>query len=135
MGIEWREFLAVGVEEIDEQHKELFSRVNDLLAACDEGKGADELLRLLTFLDEYALSHFAAEEKLQQVNHYPDYLKHRDQHKEFIGRIADLKQELSLGNGGLPTVISTSRFAVGWLTEHISKVDKALGDYLRTRNG
>ena len=39
MGIAWRESLAIGVPEIDRQHKELLSRFDSLLKACEAGKG------------------------------------------------------------------------------------------------
>ncbi len=39
MPIEWTQDLAVGVKIIDEQHKEIFRRVDALLEACKAGKG------------------------------------------------------------------------------------------------
>ena len=36
--MEWTNNLATGVPEIDNQHKEIFNRVNKLSAACSEGK-------------------------------------------------------------------------------------------------
>jgi hemerythrin len=57
--IEWRASLAIGVEEIDGQHKELLQRFNSLLAACEGGKGIKELTGLLKFLDDYIIEHFA----------------------------------------------------------------------------
>lgn len=34
MRLEWRNDLAIGIKEIDEQHMELFSRFDRLLVAC-----------------------------------------------------------------------------------------------------
>ena len=51
MAIEWRESLAIGVAEIDSQHKQLLSHFDRLLKACEAGKGMDELKVLLGFLD------------------------------------------------------------------------------------
>lgn len=73
MSIEWNNSLAIGVAEIDDQHKELFSRFDSLLTACNEGKGRGEVLRVLLFLDDYIKSHFAAEERLQLKHDYPGY--------------------------------------------------------------
>lgn len=38
MPIEWTQDLAVGVKIIDEQHKEIFRRVDSLLDACKAGR-------------------------------------------------------------------------------------------------
>jgi hemerythrin len=38
MGIEWRESLSIGVEEIDNQHKKLLSHFAQLLKACENGR-------------------------------------------------------------------------------------------------
>lgn len=35
----WDSKLAVGVDKIDNQHKELFNRMNSLMDAMKEGKG------------------------------------------------------------------------------------------------
>ena len=48
MVIVWKEELATGNEEIDNQHKEMFRRFNDFQSACKQGKGQDELSNLLT---------------------------------------------------------------------------------------
>ena len=42
MSIEWSNSLATGVTEIDDQHREIFNRVNRLSEACSEGKGKEE---------------------------------------------------------------------------------------------
>ena len=52
MQIEWNDDLTTGNNTIDEQHKELISRFNSILAACNLGKGKDEVKNLLQFLGE-----------------------------------------------------------------------------------
>ncbi|MBV5350516.1 hemerythrin domain-containing protein, partial [bacterium] len=76
MGITWREDLAVGVEQIDDQHKELLARFDLLLSACKQGKGSEEVLHLLDFLDEYVIRHFGDEEQLQKKIGFPDFTAH-----------------------------------------------------------
>lgn len=57
MGIEWRDSLSIGVKEIDDQHKQLLSHFDQLLKACETGKGREELATLLNFLDQYVIKH------------------------------------------------------------------------------
>jgi len=131
MAVEWREYLAVGVREIDNQHKELFNKFNLFLQACDEGKGPEEVSTMLDFLDCYVVEHFATEERLQSVAGFPGYEEHRAHHRYFIDELAVLKRQAQGTERNLGVVLTTSRLLVGWLIEHISKLDKAFGRFLK----
>lgn len=133
MGILWRDSLAIGVELIDSQHKELLQRFNDLLSACESGKGIDELKRLLVFLDDYIVKHFSDEEQLQRKNGYPDYEAHKREHDGFIGRVMAVKDEINTEGVAVHHVMETNNMLLKWLLNHISKVDAELGKFLRPR--
>ena len=49
MQMQWSEKLTVGVDVIDNQHKGIISRINSLLNAMSQGKGRDEVGKVLTF--------------------------------------------------------------------------------------
>ncbi|GAM09213.1 bacteriohemerythrin [Geobacter sp. OR-1] len=130
MKIEWNEDLAVGVEYIDEQHKELFRRFNRLLEACSKGSGTKEIGSLLFFLDEYVRIHFNDEEKLQVANSFPEYPAHREQHRIFINKLDDFKNEMQTGGATLSLTIATNRMLIDWLLNHIAKMDKKIGEFI-----
>lgn len=130
MAIEWSEALATGNEEIDNQHKELFNRIDRLLTACNSGKGKEEVRDLLQFLDNYVIFHFYTEEKLQIENGYPGYRDHKEQHDNFISELQRLKNELEIEGASISLVIQTNQFIVNWLIKHISGTDKELGNFL-----
>jgi hemerythrin len=132
MGIQWRDSLSIGIEEIDNQHKELLRRFNELLAACESGKGREELERLIGFLDDYVRTHFRDEEALQRMRGYPAYESHRAEHSFFIVRLKALKEEI--GKDGVAThhVLETNNLLLSWLINHISKVDTELGKFMRS---
>lgn len=135
MSIEWNNNLLTGVEEIDNQHKELFSRFNSLLTACNEGKGRDEVLRLLLFLDDYIKSHFAAEERLQLRHNYPGYDAHKAQHTRFIEDVDRLESQFRIEGATLPLVIQTNQTLVAWLIQHISRIDMEFAAFLQKKGG
>ena len=58
----WDDELSLGLEEIDNQHRELFRRMETLLEACVAGKAAEEVIGMLAFLDDYVAVHFRTEE-------------------------------------------------------------------------
>jgi hemerythrin len=134
MQIEWRDELITGYEEIDAQHRELFARFNMLLTACNEGKGKDEVINLLGFMNAYVKSHFAAEERLQITTGYPQYAEHQDEHRKFTAEIDRLEQEFHTHGPTLALVIETNQTVVGWLIDHICKMDKALAKFVNSRS-
>lgn len=131
MGVKWHESLSIGVAAIDAQHKELVSRFDQLLDACEKNLGADELRRLLSFLDEYVIKHFHDEEELQLNNKYPGYEAHRKEHESFIVRINDLKSNICREGVTTHHIIETNNLLVKWLLNHISTSDTDIGRFLK----
>lgn len=134
MAIEWNNDLSIGVDEIDNQHKELFRRINALLDACTQGKGKGEVGRVINFLEDYIVKHFNAEEAIQKKHAYPDYESHKTLHDEFRKSFSELKKSFETEGAGLPLVLRTNRTVVDWLVKHIGRVDKVLGGFLKSEN-
>jgi hemerythrin len=80
----WNDNLAVGVNSIDNQHKELFSKINDLLVAMKSGNGNNEIFKMLNFLENYVTKHFNDEESIQRKNNYPGYNIQHEQHESSV---------------------------------------------------
>ena len=133
MKVEWREHLSVGMAEIDDQHKLLFDKFNAFLAACDNGSSAEEVIRLFTFLGTYVVTHFADEERLMQQVGFPDFDKHRELHQEFTGQVDALRERLKSEGPSQRRVSSASLTMTGWLIEHISGKDRAIGRFVKEK--
>jgi len=133
MAILWTDDLTTGVKQIDEQHQELFTRINALLEACSQGKGKVEVANVIDFLEGYVITHFAEEERYMIKNSYPAYIAHKAQHAEFMDNFAKLKTSFREEGPGVHIVVTTNRIVVEWLRTHIRKLDKALAEFLNTR--
>lgn len=133
MSIEWTADLTAGVKEIDNQHKELFQRINSLLDACNRGKGKAEVGKVIKFLEDYVITHFSEEEKYMVKYDYPDYLSHKKQHSEFMENFLKLKTQFEAEGPGVHIVVITNRLIIDWLRNHIRKTDTALGSFLKTK--
>jgi hemerythrin len=133
MAIEWTEDLATEIPEIDAQHKELFSRINRLLEACNQGQGRTEVGETLSFLEDYVLIHFATEEKIMTGRLYPGYAGHKAQHVHFISNLDALKQQFAKEGPSVHLILLTNHTVVDWLRSHIRKLDRDLGAFLRNR--
>jgi len=133
MAVQWTENLAVGVDEIDDQHKGIFSRVNNLLSAMAQGKGREEVGKVLTYLANYVVKHFKAEEDLMSKNNYAGYPAQKAEHMQFIKDFSGLKREFETNGVTSHLVIQTQRQLCDWLTKHIGNEDKKLGTFLRMK--
>ena len=131
MGIQWRDSLSIGIEAIDNQHKELLVRFDRLLTSCEDGRGTEELKKLLSFLEEYVHTHFKDEEALQRLHRFPGYQEHCAQHAYFIAQIKELRNETDKEGFSIHHVIETNSLLLKWLLNHISKVDKELGKHIK----
>lgn len=136
--INWTEELSVGVDLIDNQHKELFNRINDLITAIKSKTCKYKIGDVIKFLEDYVVSHFGEEEAYMKKFSYPHYDQHKAQHEIFIANFAALKEELiklqsRSGFGSYDLSVQTNQVCVDWILEHISTVDKKLGAFLKER--
>lgn len=127
----WKESLRIGVPLIDGEHKELCDRIDQLFAACNQGKGKEEIFKTLEFLEGYTIKHFSDEEKLQRSSTYPKCKEHKELHDYFKKQIADLKGELAKEGATIAVVSKTNYFLMNWLLNHIQKADSELAQYLK----
>jgi hemerythrin len=133
MPLTWTASLSVGVNEIDNQHKELFNKINSLLDAMSKGKGRDEIEKVIQFLSDYVVMHFNTEEKMMTIHKYPEMASHKGQHNSFTMKLQDLKKKLAAEGPTSTVVIEAQPLLVDWWYNHINKVDKVLGEFLKRK--
>ncbi len=132
MTLEWTPALAVGIEEIDAQHRELFKRARDLLEGIRRGDPG-EVGELVDYLHRYAVTHFGAEEAAMRGARYAGYARHKAQHDRFIEDLLDLAAEHD-DRGGAFVAVKIDHWLSGWLREHVSRTDAELGRFLAKRS-
>lgn len=126
----WSSELEVGIELIDEQHRWLVDKTNQLydrLAAAEADH--DEIGEVLEGLMDYTMNHFIVEEDIFQRLGYPETEGHKAQHDKFTAQIMDLLQR---HDSGERSGSETLDLLAGWLTHHILKVDKAYVEFFRS---
>lgn len=133
MAITWRKNYEVGIEKVDEQHKELFQKINNLLEACTNHKGREEVVETINFLEEYVNKHFSEEEQLQRDYSYPEYVKHKAAHEQFTRNFLELKKKLQQEGPTLQFIMQVNKVVVDWLIIHITNVDKAFGNFVNEK--
>ena len=128
--IVWSDDLSVGIEVIDDQHKALLQRLNDVSKAAEIQQGESEVTKSLSFLSEYADHHFSAEEKHMEATGYPGLEEQKAKHKEFMDTLADLEKDFIEEGANRPLADAINVFLLNWLTNHIKGMDKNFGTYL-----
>lgn len=132
MAYNWTGDLETGNQTIDEQHKQLFAAINDLLEACSKGQGRDKLKEITTFLYDYTAKHFADEEKLQIASRYPDYPNHKQYHEGFKKVVREIAAQLEAEGPNLLLVSKVNTSIGGWLINHIKKEDAKVAAHIRS---
>ena len=134
MQYEWSSALETGYPEIDEEHKQLVSTLNDLLIACGCGGHRSELKKTLDFLVSYTVKHFADEESFQLRYKYPDYERHKQLHENFKAVATDLARRL-LEEGATISLLAEVQSSLGdWLVNHIKGEDLNIGLHAREQS-
>lgn len=134
--MEWTEDLAVGVNIIDSQHKELFKRINNLVSAIKQHRCREEIDGTIKFLEDYARVHFSEEEKRMKDSGYEGLGEHREHHKKYLAALAELKEQASLPRvqgGSYDLSATTNQVVVDWIVDHIMKIDKKFGEFMKVR--
>lgn len=127
----WSSELEVGIAQIDEQHRWLVDKTNELydsLAGSDTDSA--EVGEVLEALMDYTVNHFILEEELFQRLGYPESAAHKAQHDKFIAQVMDL---LHRHEAGEVSGNDTLSLLADWLAHHILKVDKAYVAFFHDR--
>ena len=128
----WTPDLSVGVSLIDEQHKIWFEKADSLFEAGKNHQAKEYVGEMLNFLDDYTKKHFNDEEQYMLRIKYPQYPAQIQAHTNFIAELAKLKKDYSESGGNVLVIINANQLVIGWLTEHILKMDKKIGQYAKT---
>jgi hemerythrin len=122
MYVEWREEYSVGVARFDDGHKKLCALINELNAGISQGKGGDTQKTILKGVVEYAMGHFADEERLMKEYDYPDRISHKLEHDEFRDRLLGFVEAYL--KGSTPLTVDLLAYLVEWLEKHMIGTDK-----------
>jgi hemerythrin-like metal-binding protein len=88
--LEWKEEYATGIDDVDDEHKDLIDVINRLheLLLADDAK-----LTVPAFfarLIDGVSAHFALEERIMGESAYPDREAHRADHERLLDEMRDL---------------------------------------------
>lgn len=130
MKYELTDDLLTGNALIDSEHRELFAAVNNLMDACAQGKGRDQIQKTVQFLGDYVAKHFRDEEGLQTKSNYPGYPAHKQFHDGYRRKLAEATQVLTR-EGPSVKALGDLNGVVAILVSHIRTEDKRLARHIK----
>jgi hemerythrin-like metal-binding protein len=127
---EWNPKYSVGVELFDDQHKRLFSLLNQLHDGMHYGHREAILHTVLLELTIYIEEHFSAEEAAMAFHGYSGIAAHRAEHDKLRAEVQSFLRKCEAGE--LTLNVEIVNFVLEWLTVHIMKTDKEYSYLLGT---
>ena len=125
MPVSWNESMSTGVPEVDNQHKELIRQLGLLNDAMLHGQGRREIGKILDFLGDYVVAHFATEEK-QMERLACTAAANKRAHSEFLASFKGFRKRFEEAGASTTLVLEINNTISDWLVDHIAKIDTQL---------
>ena len=127
--IQWSEDFVIGVPDIDNQHKALVEKLNNLIDTYNDNP--DKIRDALDFLIDYALLHFETEERFMEQHNYPGLNEQIEEHRKFTKTVNQFVDDF-LMMGPTPEIAKRiEKEVIEWIEHHILNVDKKIGEFIK----
>jgi diguanylate cyclase (GGDEF)-like protein/hemerythrin-like metal-binding protein/PAS domain S-box-containing protein len=123
----WREVDVIGVARVDEQHMHLVGLLNRIGDELKNGTSSDAVLDSVGALRSFAVEHFSTEEHLmRETAGCPTEAAHVHEHRKLVNQLSGIARDVDRVSMTL-----TVRSLHEWLHQHIEKMDRPMGEWLR----
>jgi hemerythrin len=129
--LKWSTSHTVFVEEIDDEHVEIFRAVAGLHKALTGGIAAPDVDKLTLRLVDSIVDHFAHEERLMRAARYASLRWHKTQHDNARKRVGQFVARIDKGDPAAG--IELVKYLTAWLHDHTRLTDRMLGAFLRNQ--
>lgn len=127
---EWSDDYSIGVKEIDDAHKQLFSIVGRIIRNFMDNnfeKNKMTCIEALKYLKSYAVKHFAEEEAYQLSIGYHGYKMHKKVHDNMRDVVIPaLEREVTTSGYSMESMEHFAGACAGWLAAHVLIEDQAI---------
>jgi hemerythrin len=128
----WNETYSVGVESIDDEHRELMGLLDELKEGLEASASEVDIKKIFRRLIICASTHFWHEEKYFEETDYPRAAVHRRKHEHLMVILTCFQK--GFDQSGLHISFEDQiAFLRDWLIDHIACEDRPLGDYLNAQ--
>ncbi len=125
---EFTDDCLIHIDEIDNEHRQLFSLLNESITMVAETDDVTAIANnLVTKLKDYALNHFAHEEAYMESIHDPELRLQKREHAAFAEKINSFALDTTSKEAARESLNELLRYLVRWLYRHILSSDMMIG--------
>lgn len=119
--MEWSSDLDVGVERMNDEHKDILDLMNRISDAAENGQSGPPVIALVDQLAQVTIDHFRDEEAFMASINYEGLTTHKLIHQDLLKKYGEFADLIRADNGQLPHKFLM--FLKLWLTAHIKGID------------
>ncbi len=130
----WSDALKTNNIKIDQDHKLIIEKAQELSSAMADGKGQERVMEITNFLLSYVKKHFQEEEAMQMKSNYAGYEVHKKNHTYFVSELDQLAERIKKNPNSTVNVLELNKLISGWFFNHIQKLDVEVAKHLNKTN-
>ena len=124
---EFTQDCLTGIDQIDEEHRKLFSLINEAVELPKEARTPQTVKNILEHLSDYAVNHFAHEEAYMEAQNDPELPLQKKEHQAFADHVKLLEKQPLTGENASAMLDEILTYLVRWLYHHILSSDMMIG--------
>ena len=122
--MQWKPEYSVGVESMDDEHREMIDLINDIYDKLGSSPDTDQVEQFLGDIFSTISMHFAMEERLLSKINYSEYQAHKHDHEELLDQIRDLMDDFAADTSS--GAVKLEQSLSDWFAGHFSTFDARL---------
>jgi len=122
--MQWKTEYSVGVESMDDEHREMIDLINEIYDRLESDPDADQVEECLGDIFSTISMHFALEERLMRKNNYEEYQAHKADHEDLLDQIRDLMDDFAADTAS--GAVKLEQGLSAWFAGHFSTFDARL---------
>lgn len=126
--LDWQANFAIGIDEVDYEHRELIALINSLHAALGEERAGERVEAFLGEIFADISAHFALEERVMRERRYDAFADHKADHERLLDQLRDMMDAQADG-----AVLDDAQFGgqlAEWFAGHFRTHDARLHHHL-----
>lgn len=124
---QFTEDCLIGIEEIDNEHRKLFTLINEAAELPKEARTPKTVNQILSQLVDYAATHFAHEEAYMSEHDDPELPLQKKEHEAFTKHVQELVSRPLTDENASAMLDEILPFLIRWLYRHILSSDMMIG--------
>jgi len=122
--LQWRPEYSVGVQSMDDEHREMIDLINATYEKLKSNAEADQVEEYLGEIFSTISMHFALEERMMRNAAYGEFQAHKDDHEVLLDRLRDLMDDYFVDPASGARRLEQS--LSNWFAGHFSTFDARL---------